>query len=93
MGLVDNTNPIDKHDGATVIRFPDRSRVQRERTLDIAAKAVPLLQAAIAAGNSALVRDLFAVLGDVADGADAMARLASISIEDAEVVAMSQGSS
>jgi len=81
---VDNTN---------VIRFPDRSRVERERILDIATKAVPLLQAAIAAGNSALLRDLFAVLGDVADGADAMARLTSISIEDAEVVAMSEGSS
>lgn|GEM_PF-6436608 len=80
-------------DNTNVIRFPDRSRVERERILDIATKAVPLLQAAIAAGNSALLRDLFAVLGDVADGADAMARLTSISIEDAEVVAMSEGSS
>ena len=82
MDFVDNTN---------VIRFPDRSRVERERILDIAAKAVPLLQAAIATRNAALLRELFAVLGDVADDADAMARLASISIEDGKIVPMSKG--
>ncbi len=83
MSLVNDTN---------LIRFPDRARAERERILDIAAKAVPLLQAAIAAGNSALVRDLFAVLGDVAEDADAMSRLASISIEDGKIVPMSKGS-
>jgi len=79
-------------DHSTVIRFPDRARAERERILDIAARAVPLLQAAIAAGNSALVRDLFAVLGDVAEDADAMSRLASITIADGKIVPMSKGS-
>ncbi len=69
-----------------VIRFPTTARAERERALDVAAKAIPLLRAALDAGNAALLRELFAVLGDVADGADASVRLAEITIEDAEIV-------
>ncbi len=70
----------------SVIQFPDSPRAQRARTLDIAGRAIPLLQAALDAGNATLLRELFAVLGDVAHGADARARLESISLEDGEVV-------
>jgi hypothetical protein len=69
-----------------VIRFPTTARGERERTFDVAAKAIPLLEAALDAGNAALVREIFAVLGDVAGGADASGRLADITIEDAQIV-------
>ena len=51
-----------------VIQFPNTRRIERERTLDVAAKVIPLLQAALDSDNAMLLRDLFAVLGDVAQG-------------------------
>ncbi|HSQ64591.1 MAG TPA: hypothetical protein VLM85_15310 [Polyangiaceae bacterium] len=70
----------------SVISFPAGARARRARTLDIAGRAIPLLQAALDAGNATLLRELFAVLGDEAAGADALARAESISIEDAQIV-------
>lgn len=71
---------------AALLQFPEASRLKRERTFDIAAKTIPLLQAALDSGNAALLRELFAVLGDVANGGEAYARLCAISMKDAEVV-------
>ncbi len=73
---------------AALLQFPDTPRVRRARTLDIAGRAIPLLQAALDAGNATLLRELFAVLGDVAAGEDALARFVAISVADAQVVAI-----
>ena len=70
----------------SVISFPASACARRARTLDIAGRAIPLLAAALDAGNATLLRELFAVLGDVASGADALARMEGISLDDADVV-------
>jgi len=70
----------------SVFQLPDGPRARRARTLDVAGRAIPLLQAALDAGNATLLRELFAVLGDVASGADALARMEGISLDDADVV-------
>ena len=73
---------------AVVVQFPEASRVRRERTLDIAAKLIPVLQEALDSGNATLVLELFAVLGEVARGGEAYARIAAIELKDGEVVGM-----
>lgn len=73
---------------AVVVPFPETPRVRRELTLDIAAKLIPLLQEALDVGNATLVRDLFAVLGEVARGGDAYALVSMIEMKDGEVVRM-----
>jgi hypothetical protein len=83
--FVDHPN---QRDGATVIPFPQLARLRRERILDVAEKAIPLLEAARASGNSTLLRGLFAVLGDVAWDIDATELLETISTHDGEIVAL-----
>ncbi|HEX7601169.1 MAG TPA: hypothetical protein VF316_06165 [Polyangiaceae bacterium] len=73
---------------AALLQFPEASRLRRERTFDIAARAIPLLQAALDSGNATLLCELFAVLGEVADGGEAYARISAILMKDAEVAAM-----
>jgi len=80
-------------DKPSLIPFPDTAREKRERTFDIARRAIPLLQAALDAGNATLLGELFAVLGDVAGGADALARADEIWIGDAEIVQLVRGRS
>ena len=74
-----------------LVQFPNAARVERDGLLGIARSVVPLLAAALEEGNAALVRQVFAVLGDVADGGDAAGRLAGIRLGDAEVVQLGAG--
>jgi hypothetical protein len=73
---------------AVLVQFPEAPRVRREQILDIAAKLIPVLQEALDAGNATLVRDLFAVLGEVARGGDAYALVSMIEMKDGEVVGL-----
>lgn len=73
---------------AVVVQFPETLRVRRERTLDIAAKLIPVLQEALDSGNATLVRGLFAVLGEAAAGGDAFALISAIQMRNGELVAM-----
>lgn len=76
----------DAHSSSKILKFPDAVRVERQGVLNITRALLPLLEAALAEGNAELLREVFAVLGDVADGRDAEARLAAIRVEDATVV-------
>ncbi len=70
----------------TVIPFPHDPRARRARTLDVAARAIPLLEAALREGNATLLGELFAVLGAEAAGEGALGRLEAIRIGEAEIV-------
>ena len=76
----------DAHSASKIVQFPDAARAEREGLLNITRALLPLLEAALAEGNAELLREVFAVLGDVASGRDAEARLAAIRVEDAKVV-------
>jgi hypothetical protein len=74
-----------------LVQFPNAARVERDGLLGIARSVVPLLAAALEEGNAELVRQVFGVLGEVAEGGDAAARLAGIRLGDAEVVQLGAG--
>jgi hypothetical protein len=71
---------------ARLLQFPAGARIEREGLLAVARSVVPLLEAALEEGNAELVRQVFGVLGAVAEGGDAEGRLAAIRIWDGELV-------
>ncbi len=73
----------------SVTSFPRTARDRREHLLRVAASAAPLLEAAVASGNATMIERIFEALGAFAqnDG-DAIERLDSAPVRDAQVVAI-----
>ncbi len=72
----------------SVIEFPRNIRDCREHLLRVAASAAPILEAAVASGNAAMVERIFEALGAFAKNDDALAQLDSAPVHDAPVVAI-----
>jgi hypothetical protein len=70
----------------SVVEFPRAHRERREHILEVAAAAAPLLEAAVASGDAAMIERIFEALGEFAGRRDALGCLESAEASEAQIV-------
>lgn len=70
----------------SVVAFPGAHRERREHVLEVATAAAPLLEAAVASGDAAMIERIFEALGAFARRGDALGCLELEEPRSAQVV-------